>query len=182
MGRQDWETETFVLEPIEGVFDEAVGFAQNQRDEVREMDVSGALASEPGMKQQTYIAFHNRQDPDVSGSVTHPLGAQDNGMGIAFDPYNQSCADVSHTLRVGSGATGDSIPQTITAMQVRRLTPRECERLQGFPDNYTLIPVRGKPAADGPRYRALGNSMAVNVMYWIGERIDLIVNERKDAA
>lgn len=56
-------------------------------------------------------------------------------------------------------------------MQVRRLTPREAERLQGFPDDYTLIQVRGKPAADGPRYRALGNSMAVNVMRWIGERI-----------
>jgi DNA (cytosine-5)-methyltransferase 1 len=54
---------------------------------------------------------------------------------------------------------------------VRRLTPRECERLQGFPDDYTLVPYRGKPAADGPRYRALGNSMAVPVMRWIGERI-----------
>jgi hypothetical protein len=54
---------------------------------------------------------------------------------------------------------------------VRRLTPRECERLQGFPDDYTLIPYRGKPAADGPRYKALGNSMAVPVMRWIGERI-----------
>jgi DNA (cytosine-5)-methyltransferase 1 len=54
---------------------------------------------------------------------------------------------------------------------VRRLTPRECERLMGFPDDYTLIPHRGKPAADGPRYKALGNSMAVPVMSWIGERI-----------
>jgi DNA (cytosine-5)-methyltransferase 1 len=54
---------------------------------------------------------------------------------------------------------------------VRRLTPRECERLQGFPDDYTLIPYRGKPAADGPRYKALGNSMAVPVMRFIGERI-----------
>ena len=60
------------------------------------------------------------------------------------------------------------------AMTVRRLTPRECERLQGFPDDWTMIPWRKKPAEDcpdGPRYRALGNSMAVNVMAWIGERI-----------
>lgn len=57
---------------------------------------------------------------------------------------------------------------------VRRLTPLECERLQGFPDGYTAIDVRGKPAADAPRYKALGNSMAVNVMEWIGERIALI--------
>jgi len=56
-------------------------------------------------------------------------------------------------------------------MQVRRLTPRECERLQGFPDDYTAIPYRGKAAADGPRYKALGNSMAVPVMRWIGQRI-----------
>ena len=57
------------------------------------------------------------------------------------------------------------------AMAVRRLTPRECERLQGFPDDYTLVEYRKKPAADGPRYRALGNSMAVPVMRWLGERI-----------
>lgn len=55
--------------------------------------------------------------------------------------------------------------------KVRMLTPRECERLQGFPDDYTLIPYRGKLAADSPRYKALGNSMAINVMRWIGERI-----------
>jgi DNA (cytosine-5)-methyltransferase 1 len=59
-------------------------------------------------------------------------------------------------------------------MQVRRLTPRECERLQGFPDDYTLIPHRGKSAADGPRYKVLGNSMAVPVMRWIGERIQAV--------
>jgi len=62
-------------------------------------------------------------------------------------------------------------------MQVRRLTPRECERLQGFPDDYTLIPWRKKAAEDcpdGPRYRALGNSMAVPVMHWIGRRIQLV--------
>lgn len=65
-------------------------------------------------------------------------------------------------------------PTLLTAMQVRRLTPRECERLQGFPDDYTLIPMRGKPAADGPRYKALGNSWAVPNVRWIGERIDAV--------
>lgn len=57
---------------------------------------------------------------------------------------------------------------------MRRLTPREAERLQGFPDDWTLVPYRGKPAADGPRYMALGNSMAVPVVRWIGERIELV--------
>ena len=60
------------------------------------------------------------------------------------------------------------------AMQVRRLTPRECERLQGFPDDYTLTRYRGKAAADGPRYKALGNSMAVPVMRWIGQRLQRV--------
>lgn len=57
---------------------------------------------------------------------------------------------------------------------VRRLMPVECERLQGFPDHYTAIEYRGKPAADTPRYKALGNSMAVNVMNWIGQRIEIV--------
>lgn len=59
-----------------------------------------------------------------------------------------------------------------TGIQVRRLTPVECERLQGFPDGWTDVPHRGKPASDSPRYKALGNSMAVPVMRWIGERIN----------
>lgn len=60
-----------------------------------------------------------------------------------------------------------------TIQQVRRLTPTECERLQGFPDGYTNIPWRGKPdAPDGPRYKALGNSWAVPNVRWIGERIN----------
>ncbi|CAH1670633.1 MULTISPECIES: DNA cytosine methyltransferase [unclassified Chelatococcus] len=68
------------------------------------------------------------------------------------------------------------------ASAVRRLTPRECERLQGFEDDWTLIPFRGKPAADGPRYKALGNSMAVPVMRWIGERIAMTDMNLKEAA
>jgi len=89
---------------------------------------------------------------------------------IAFDAFNHATSDVSHALRTGL----DVVPQTITNMQVRRLTPTECERLQGFPDQHTLIPWRNKPAEecpDGPRYKALGNSMAIPVVYWIGKRI-----------
>lgn len=96
---------------------QAVGFAQNQRDEVRLMEVAGALAAEPGAKQQTYMQ---------------------------------------------------------QGMAVRRLTPVECERLMGFPDSYTSIPWRKKPAEDcpdGPRYKALGNSWAVPCVAWIGRRI-----------
>lgn len=68
---------------------------------------------------------------------------------------------------------------------VRRLTPRECERLQGFPDDHTLISWRGKDAVacpDGPRYRAVGNSMAVPVMRWIGERVSQALNNADQTA
>lgn len=68
-----------------------------------------------------------------------------------------------------------------SAMQVRRLTPMECERLQGFPDGYTAITVRGKPAADGPRYKALGNSWAIPCVRWIGERINAVDSIRQQA-
>ena len=65
-------------------------------------------------------------------------------------------------------------------MVVRRLTPKECERLQGFPDDWTKIGYKGRSeedCPDGPRYKAIGNSMAVPVMKWIGERIDLADKE-----
>ena len=83
--------------------------------------------------------------------------------------------DIMPSLRCGGG--GGDKPHALTETAVRRLTPRECERLQGFPDDYTLIPWRGKPAdqcPDGPRYKALGNSMAVPVMAWIGRRIEMV--------
>ena len=80
-------------------------------------------------------------------------------------------SDIARALQVGGGKPGQGYPATRIGSSVRRLTPRECERLQGFPDDYTLIPYRGKPASDGPRYKALGNSMAVPVMRWIGQRI-----------
>ena len=87
-------------------------------------------------------------------------------------------SEVVPPLKAQSGGTGrgDGAPLLAVGgpLAVRRLTPRECERLQGMPDDYTLIPYRGKPAADGPRYRAIGNSMAVPVMRWIGRRIQMV--------
>ena len=80
--------------------------------------------------------------------------------------------DAAFTIRASTG--GGDKPHALIGMQVRRLTPTECERLQGFPDGHTRIPWRNKPAEecpDGPRYKALGNSMCVAVMQWIGERI-----------
>jgi len=83
--------------------------------------------------------------------------------------------DVSPTINCfDQGDTRATTVAVVPAMAVRRLTPRECERLQGFPDDYTLIKYRNKPAADGPRYKAIGNSMAVPVMRWIGDRINSV--------
>lgn len=84
-----------------------------------------------------------------------------------------SVADVSSSLRarIPSGVENSTTTAVMSSMRIRRLTPRECERLQGFPDNFTLVPYRGKLAADGLRYKALGNSWAVPVVRWIGERI-----------
>lgn len=84
--------------------------------------------------------------------------------------------DMCGSLKVGGSAP--SIAQG--RMVVRRLTPMECERLQGFPDNWTKVPYRGKPAEecpDGPRYKAIGNSFAVPVVRWIGERIAMADKE-----
>ena len=88
-----------------------------------------------------------------------------------FIPPDGVVPTLAHT---SNAHAGHHQPKLWAGAAVRRLTPRECERLQGFPDDYTLVPHRGKPAADGPRYRALGNSMAVNVMSWIGQRIALM--------
>lgn len=78
--------------------------------------------------------------------------------------------EVMHTLNTNSNATGRNAPNIMQHSMVRRLTPLECERLQGFPDGYSAIPG----ASDSKRYAALGNSMTVNVMKWIGERIDKV--------
>lgn len=93
--------------------------------------------------------------------------------------------DVAQPVMAAGPAGGNQGGDYIVQSAVRRLTPRECERLQGFPDDYTLIPYRKGQAADGPRYKALGNSMAVPVMAWIGRRIaavDALPHHQKAAA
>lgn len=71
-----------------------------------------------------------------------------------------------------------SKPHVAVGNAVRRLTPRECERVMGLPDDYTLIAYRGKPAKDSPRYSAIGNAIAVNVLRWIARRIELVDSTR----
>lgn len=126
------------------------------------------------------VAFHAARNPDVSGGLAAPLGAQSSGMtnGVAYTTKLHNTGSNNAGKLFEERATcldaNSPPPALLTAMQVRRLTPRECERLQGFPDDYTRIPWRGKPAElcpDGPRYKALGNSWAVPVASWVGRRI-----------
>lgn len=121
-----------------------------------------------GGKQHDVMAFESRFARNAGGQV-----------GVAFKASHYTCgkdgapSEVTPPLGVEADK-GDQDLLVRSAMTVRRLTPRECERLQGFPDDYTLVTYRGKPAADGPRYKALGNSMAVPVMRWIGSRIQMM--------
>jgi DNA (cytosine-5)-methyltransferase 1 len=299
---EEYSTSLDANSPPPAVF-QPIAFAQNQRDEVRIMQVAGALAAEPGMKQQTYFAqpidFRNLRfhEGDVAGTmqskssggyslnyetgVMQPIpldmrnagrdpekhdemNRQGVGVGepgdpahtvtsafvhavaqpIAFNHYRTNAApgELCPTLQVskGGGTAGAAVAQPMVlmdqggsvmnvehdmvgtlrrethghepvvmqpisfgaqmsvpqvdfdlnqtlqaknpmavmqSMAVRRLTPVECERLQGFPDNYTNIPWRKKDESpDGPRYKALGNSWAVPVVRWIGKRIQEQIN------
>ena len=151
-------------------------------------------ASQGGGDKPHVLAFDTTQVSSPAnysnpkpGDPCHPLAAGAHAPAVTF-PINTQLglrgAETSNTSRegIGVGDAGDPAftlqsahsHAVATAMQVRRLTPRECERLQGFPDDYTNIPWKNKPAEvcpDGPRYKALGNSMAVPCMRWIGRRI-----------
>lgn len=157
-----------------------VAFASNQRDEVRELEVSGALAAQPGIKQQTYICRADGQanamtSVDMAPTLTSHAKKDPPLIYPAEDSIGEDALiqrDMSATLSTHNTQTLITGGREKRSLTVRRLTPRECERLQGFPDDYTDIPYRNKEhAPDGPRYKALGNSMAVPVMRWIGERI-----------
>ena len=125
------------------------------------------------------IAFSGQMsNPHTDVDIMQTLQAK-NPMAVAqpvgFDAYNNSVTgDITKTLDVGQDH--HHVPNLLQNMQVRRLTPVECERLQGFPDNYTDIKAKNKPTPDGPRYKALGNSWAVPVVRWIGKRIQDQIN------
>lgn len=108
---------------------------------------------------------------DTTGSQGVAHGFQPR---IARNGYGNFEEGVVHALQASSTGKSDAAPCVATKTAVRRLTPTECARLQGFPDTYLNVQHRKKPAADGPKYRALGNSMSVNVMRWLGQRIQIV--------
>ena len=208
---QDYESETFIVaNTLRGE-----GFDASEDGTGRaNLIVSPPLTHKPhadniSQEDALIISFHGAQDPDVSGDITHSLG-RNHGLEacVASVAFSQNqlgeirSGDITGTLNRNSNASGRNTAMALTRSGVRRLLPVECERLQGFEDDYTLIPRTKhltalpmcylrkcyrkyvartgsamsfedvmKLAADGPRYKALGNSMAVPVIRWLGERI-----------
>jgi DNA (cytosine-5)-methyltransferase 1 len=128
----------------------------------------------------TQVTSASNYSSPKPGDPCHPLAAGAHAPAVAMRESGQGYwmqDDIAGTIDANMGMSGHANrPAVINQppMQVRRLTPVECERLQGFPDGYTAIPWRNKPASecpDGPRYKALGNSWAVPVVHWIGRRI-----------
>jgi hypothetical protein len=140
-----------------------IGLGQNSSNHAYPTEISGCLQSkglaasgnEAGtLIHQPAIAFQER--------------GRDGGRNLEFQE------DQSYALRAISGGGCGDWMRIAAKSAVRRLTPTECERLMGFPDGYSAVPYRCKTAADGNRYKALGNSIVVPCLTWIGQRIDLV--------
>lgn len=181
-----------------------------ETDRARVIDSQGGYAPGQGgtvVFDETQITSKENRCHPKPGDPCHPLAGSARPPTIAFTERTrkegrtlESQNDLAYALtNPGGGGRIDSRQIVDTALCVRRLTPRECERLQGFPDDFTLIEYgRGgglkrheveemaeywgvdpkdakRVAADGPRYRALGNAMALPVVLWIGQRIEKVI-------
>lgn len=190
--RQDWETCNFVAHTLRGEgFDASedgtgrgtplvpVGFNARQ-DPDHWHDRTGPLDTDGGTQAVSYAI-------QAGALRTNPASGPD-GVGVQADhAYTLEARAEVQAVAVQASQSGVRFNETVgtldanygsrrhngvmSNMQVRRLTPTECARLQGFPDDYLDIPYRGKPAADGPKYKALGNSWAVPCVTWLGRRI-----------
>jgi DNA (cytosine-5)-methyltransferase 1 len=122
----------------------------------------------------SYGRLHGCSHQDANHGHSHLIVAAFAENSRAELRYEAGNGSITGALSGGGGKVGQGMSVAQVGTAVRRLTPRECERLQGMPNDYTLIPWRGKPAEecpDGPRYKAIGNSKAVTVVRWIGRRI-----------
>ncbi|HCE7049106.1 TPA: DNA cytosine methyltransferase [Pseudomonas aeruginosa] len=190
-GTQDPDVLANIAHPLgrnHGQENAVFAFAENSRSEVRleggDGQIVGTLSAgggKPGQGQPC-IAFSCKDHGADAGEISPTLRAMGHGASHANAGDQVAVCitgEITHTLKAegfdaSEDGTGRGQPITPEAAGVRRLTPRECERLQGFPDDYTLIPWRGTPATecpDGPRYKAIGNSKAVPVVRWIGRRL-----------
>jgi len=146
--RYDTETETLVTQPI----------PTNTMYAMRSPDADSSTGCGMGEEGEAMFTLSKAHSHAVAQPIAPTLTAANN-------PSRSPQA---------SEVTDQIAAVYATSMAVRRLTCVECERLQGFPDGYTDIKLKGKPTPDGPRYKALGNSMAVPVMRWIGQRIEAV--------
>jgi DNA (cytosine-5)-methyltransferase 1 len=198
-GRLDFETETFLVQPAPHAFDARQSDVIQCGDITGPLDTDGhtigvmtpalafsckdygadaALELAPTMRAMGHSGSHANAGGQlavcVTGDFTHTLKAE--GFDASEDGTGRGQPIVAATLDAAVGRSrGAGTPVGMLAnygMAVRRLTPVECARLQGFRDHYLDIVVRGKPAADGPKYKALGNSWAVTNVHWLGRRID----------
>jgi DNA (cytosine-5)-methyltransferase 1 len=196
MGRQDWETETLI--PTNGgVFDDVAAFSimpmNSGKDyKARETDVSQPLmAGGPvgGNQGGDFVVAFGAQNSATQGDgVSEHISAtldKSKIPAVAFDLRGREGGaqfEGPHDTANIRAASGGSSRSYVAASAVRRLTPTECHRLQGFPDDHCAITYRGKPAADGPQYKALGNSMAVPCIKWILDRIRTEISAQEIAA
>lgn len=156
-------------------------FAESSFGTYCECNVGGTLKRRGGVLDggSETLIIHGTQDPIISQTTAHCLGRNGGQENVLFDIAHRSDVvrvqgNTTPTLTARMGTGGNNVPCIAQHTIIRKLTPVECERLQGFPDNYTKIPYRNKPAddcPDSPRYKAIGNSMAVPVMRWIGEML-----------
>lgn len=156
------EDQAFSLGRNNGQENAVLAFAENSRSEVRleggDGQIVGTLSTGGGKPGQGHPCIAHAIQ---AGALRQNPASGPDGVGVQ--------ADHAYTLEARA-----EVQAVSTGSQVRRLTPRECERLQGFPDDYTMIPYRGRVPGlcpDGPRYKAIGNSKAVFVVRWIGQRL-----------
>jgi DNA (cytosine-5)-methyltransferase 1 len=169
-GRLDGESETLI--PTNGGhFDVVAHTLRGDGFDASEDGTGRGTPLVPVAFDPTQITSRENRSNPQPGDPCHTLSKGMHAPAIAFnarqDPIN---GPINGPIDCNGASNGVMVP----SMKVRRLMPVECERLMGFPDDYTAITYRGKPAADGPRYRALGNSWAVNCARWIGRRIHLL--------
>ncbi len=192
-GRQDFEAETFVCDaPVYAMQERMESLNPDNASNGAGWRDDGAAYTMESRRRPQAVAFSSKDHGADADSETAPTlramghdGSHANAGGqVAFAENSRGevrlqggDGQVAPQLNAGGGKPGQGRGCVATERAVRRLTETECERLQGCKDGYTQIPWRGKPAAKcpgGPRYKALGNSMAVNVMRWIGMRIDMV--------
>jgi DNA (cytosine-5)-methyltransferase 1 len=199
IGRQDYETETLITHSLraEGFDASEDGTGRGTPlvpiyvggGSYPTVDDDGGVPTLTGRKgDQSAVCFtakdHGADASDISPTLRSGghSGSHANGgvmPAVAFNitpsnsnkDYNARQSERAQALTASGNRPSVRGGDLIATSAVRRLTPLECERLMGLPDHYTAVPYRGKLAADGPRYKALGNSMAVPVMAWIGARI-----------